>query len=107
MERIGEKSEEMVVLEGEENQKSIFTEIYELNVNEGKARDDDFAEFERLYRIVSKEDKSDRRVKKKPQTIVEESQENEPRNVEKMENISNQGQIFNELEQSLIKNEIP
>ncbi len=42
-------------------------------MNEGKARDDDFAEFERLYRIVSKEDKSDRRVKKKPQSIVEES----------------------------------
>ena len=33
MDRIGEKSEDMIVPEGEGNLKSIFTEIYELNVN--------------------------------------------------------------------------
>ena len=79
-----EKDEKLIVPEGEDYPKSIFTEIYELNVNEGKARDDDFAEFERLYRIVSKEDKTDRKLKKNLQSIIEEeSNQNNSKNVEK------------------------
>jgi hypothetical protein len=79
-----DKGEDLIIPEGEDYPKSIFTEIYELNVKEGKARDDDFAEFERLYRIVSKEDKIDRKLKKKLVSIIEEeSNQNDSKNVEK------------------------
>jgi hypothetical protein len=73
--RIQSNNPNQIVAESDENSQNIFTQIYELNVNEAQAQGDDCLEFERLYKIVSGEEKEEKRLRKKIQAIVEENKE--------------------------------
>lgn len=73
--RIQSNNTNQIVAESDENTQNIFTKIYELNVNEAQAQGDDCLEFEGLYKIISGEEKEEKRLRKKMAPIVEENKE--------------------------------